>query len=114
MPTPLEIPTVTDGAHFYTIRCRLDGSTYNFTFHWNARQELWYLSIADSENVAIASSIGVVCGLNLLRYLHYDPRTPPGDLVAFDLTDDDAPPGLLELGESGRVKLLYYPIEEIA
>lgn len=114
MPTPLELPTLTDGSHYYSMRLRLDGSDYNITLHWNARQERWYLSIADSENQPIVSSICVVCNVNFLRFVQHDVRSPPGSMIAYDLTDDDAPPGLTELGEGGRVKLLYYPIEDIA
>lgn len=112
MADPVYLATVADGKEFYSFRTRLDGSDYNFTFHWNKRQERWYMTIADAENANIGASICVVCNFDLLRYLHHDTRCPPGEMYAVDLTNLDTPPGLTELGIDQRVRLTYYPLEE--
>jgi hypothetical protein len=91
----------------------LDGRDYLFTFLWNQREARWYFNLLDEENVLIAASVKVICDIALLRFYEFDPRTPPGVLIAMDLTDDNSPPGFDELGIGRRVELTYYPATEL-
>ena len=113
MATPLYLATLADGREYYSFRTRLEGKEYNFTMQWSIRQERWYMTIADAENVNLLASVGVVCDFDLLRYGRHDERCPPGALLALDLTGDNLPPGLKELGVDKRVRLAYFPQEEI-
>lgn len=112
MAEPIFIATLANGREFYSFRTRLEGSEYNFAFQWNIRQERWYMTLADAENVNIVASVCVVCDFDLLRYSHHDERCPPGGLIAIDLTGGNSPPGLKELGVDKRVRLTYFPVDE--
>jgi hypothetical protein len=103
----LAIPT-SEGLAFFSQRVTLDGRNYTLHLKWNQREGRWYLSLADDDNVMLAASIKLVSNWALLRYYKHDPRIPPGELVAVDLTPDGAPPGFDELGIGKRVELTYY------
>lgn len=105
----LLIPT-TPGVPFYTQKTRLDGVDYVLTFRYSQREDRWYLSLADNEEVPILSGLKLVANWPLLYSYHYDTRVPPGELFASDLSGDETPPGLNELGEGLRVQLIYFPL----
>lgn len=100
----LLLPTRTDLSH-YIVQVELDGALFSLTFHWNEREEYWYLSIADAEGVDVATGIKIVINTPLLRRLVSENR-PAGELMALDsATTTGGDPGLNELG--GRVVLAY-------
>jgi hypothetical protein len=103
----LIVPTVQRRA-FYSIRVRLDGRDYTAHFAWNQREERWYLSLHDAEDVPIFSGKKIVGNWPMLRYKKWDERCPEGELMPQDLTGDGSPPGFDELGEKLRVELTYY------
>lgn len=103
----LLVPT-SPGVPFYTQKTRLDGVDYVLGFRYNQREDRWYLSLADSEEIPILSGLKLVTNWPLLQAYHYDPRVPPGELFAMDLSGDDTPPGLNELGEGLRTQLIYF------
>ncbi len=106
------VPT-SPGVAYYTQRSRLDGRDYLLRFAWNQREERWYLSLFDDEESPLVQSIKLVCNWPILRHYRSDPRVPPGELMAMDLTGNNTPPGFEELGEGLRVELLYFPIADI-
>jgi hypothetical protein len=108
MPSLL-VPT-SPGVPFYTQKTRLDGRDYVLTFRYSQREDRWYLSLADSEEIPILSGLKLVANWPLLQAYHYDTRVPRGELSAMDLSGDDTPPGLNELGEGLRVQLIYFPV----
>lgn len=81
----------------------LDGVVYRLAFRWNARSEVWTMTVSDSEGVVIRSEIPLVRDFPLLRRIA-DERRPPGDLILFA---DDAPT-LDRMGE-----LVYFTRAEI-
>jgi len=103
----LTIPTA-QGLAFFNERVTLDGRDYTLQFRWNQREGRWYLSVADAENNLIAASIKIVANWPLLRYYRHDPRIPPGELIAQDISPDGTPPGFDELGIGRRVELTYF------
>ncbi|HYQ47152.1 MAG TPA: hypothetical protein VER11_34515 [Polyangiaceae bacterium] len=103
----LLVPT-TPGVPFYTQKTRLDGVDYVLSFRHSQREDRWYLSIADAEEVPILTGLKLVTNWPLLQAYRFDPRVPPGELMASTLTTDDSPPGLNELGEGLRVQLIYF------
>lgn len=107
----LSIPTAEDRP-FYTQRLRLDDRDYTFSFVWSQREERWYLGIYDEEDVLIKAGIKILANWPMLRWIKFDPRTPPGELMAFDLTIDGSPPGYDELGVGKRVDLTYFAVNE--
>jgi len=108
MPVLVRIFT---GEPLYTQRVRLEGKDYVFKLDWSLREERFYLSIFDLDNVPIKVGIKVVPNWPLLRR-HRTARLPPGELFAFDLanTDSPAPPTLEDFGT--RVQLYYFSSDE--
>lgn len=109
----LLIPT-TPGAPYYQQKTRLDGRDYILHFAYNEREDRWYLSLHDEEDIAILRGLKLVANWPLLRHYRFDTRVPPGELMVIDLTGDGAPPGLNELGESLRCQLNYMEAAELA
>lgn len=110
-PKLLVIPT-TQGTPFYTLRTRLDGREYILHFAWNQREERWYLTIADQEDVSLVAGLKLITNHPLLRFYQANPEVPPGELVVHDLTNDGTPPGLDDLGIGLRCELTYYAVTE--
>lgn len=98
---------------YYRERTRLEGRDYILDFAYNEREERWYLSISDEDEVPIARGIKLIANWSLLFPYRYDERTPPGELTVADLTTDGTPPTLLELGEGKRCELIYWTREEL-
>lgn len=103
----LVIPTPNDQP-YYSQKVRLDGRDYLFHVAYNEREDRRYLSIHDEEDEPLVSGIKIIANWPLLRSYRFEPRLPPGELMAIDLTGDDSPPGLNELGEDRRVELNYF------
>lgn len=97
------IPTPSGDQPFAEQRSTLDGRDYVLTFQWSAREERWFLSVADESNDPIASGLKIVANVPLGRRVR-DARWPPGWIIA--LSENDEAPLLDELG--GRVVLYYY------
>lgn len=84
----------------------LDGVTYQLETRWNARAGLWFLSLADSEGVAVANSLPIAnSGLPVNAAIFRQENTPPGGFWAIALMRPDVDAGANELG--GRVVLTY-------
>lgn len=96
---------------FYTQRTTLEGREFVLEFTYNQREDVTYLSILDTANVLIRGSIKIITNRALLSRYKYDTRLPPGDIYAFSFTTD-APPAFGELGETKRVRLVYFNTEE--
>jgi hypothetical protein len=87
----------------------LDGTRYLLHFTFNQREDAWYVSLHDVNDVPLASGAKIVANWFLfLRKI--DPATmPPGLMFVSDSSGGGTDPGVNELGE--RVKLIY--IEEV-
>jgi hypothetical protein len=103
---PLVIPTSVKP--WTRQRINLDGRTFTIELMWNMTEERWHLSIYDAEEEPIVLGVCVVANWPLLRYSQFDPRMPPGEMLAQDLTGDGSPPGVDDFGLGKRVELTYY------
>jgi hypothetical protein len=103
----LLIPT-SPGVPYYVQKTRLDGRDYILRFSYNERIQRWYVGICDEEGTPLLLGLKLVANWPLLRHYRHDPRLPPGELMAVDLTNDGSPPTLNELGEGKRVELTYF------
>jgi hypothetical protein len=97
------ISTRTD-TEYYSKRVELDGVIYELTFAWNTREEVWMLSVADADGVALASGVKVVVDYQLFQSVS-NADMPAGTMMALDTSGAGLDPGLKELGE--RVLLMY-------
>lgn len=100
----LTIPTTNDP--FYTQITALDGVDYRLRFNYNQREDGWYITIATSEDVDLATGIKLTVGWPLLLGLT-DERLPQGTLMVISNTTDDSPPKLDDLQPNGRCELTY-------
>lgn len=105
--TPLQIPVLEDSA-YQTQRIALDGRLYTLGLAWNQWASFWSISLWDSEDSPIVLGLRVVANWPMLRFYRYDTRTPPGEIIAHDLTGDGSPPGYDDFGIGKRVELTYY------
>lgn len=98
----IPIPT---GANAVAARVPLDDEYFVLTFRWNHRAQRWYMDVADTTGVMVASGLAVCADTPLTAHLAGYDRMPRGILVAVDGTDSGIDPGLEELGQ--RVKIVY-------
>lgn len=117
--TAQAIPVSRDLA-FYRQTTTLDGRDYILTFRYNAREDRWYIDLADQDDVEIVSGLKLVCAHDLLLRI-VDERRPPGRLMVHDgaasdpatsVKIDAEDPGFDELGDT--VVLLYVPEADLA
>jgi hypothetical protein len=88
----------------YSLTIALDGTTYGFDFHWNARMGKWIFDLYDSTLSPILEDLPVYVGqFPLVRF--QDARLPPGILYFFDTTGQDLDPGQDDFGT--RVLMIY-------
>lgn len=80
----IEISLRSDVPHF-DITVELDSIIYTLEFYWNSREQNYYLTIKDSDDVVIVSSIKVVIYYPL-RGRVKDDRLFTGALLAVDST----------------------------
>jgi hypothetical protein len=101
------IPTVTDQP-YYSFRVRLEGRDFGFSVQYSTRQDLYYLSIADSSGTPLVTGLKLVTNWPLLEYYQADPRLPQGELFAMSTTTNTSPAHFGELGAGKRVELTYF------
>lgn len=105
---------------FYSQTTTLEGASYLLYFDYWAREDAWYLSIADANGVDIYNGMKLICsvpwvGANRLLAKCKDPRRPPGDFLVVSGNGDYDPPGLNDLvANSGRCQLLYVTSDVLA
>jgi len=105
IPTNSEVP-------FNSQRTTIEGREFLLNFFYNQSEDVWYLSILDTNEIEILSGLKIVTNWLLLRRRKFDPRLPPGDFIAISSTDEPARFGELGLGK--RVQLNYLDSEGAA
>lgn len=91
----------------------LEGQSYRLSFHYNTRENAWYLSILDKDSVLLLAGIKLVPGYNLLRSFKATPGIPPGQLWIYDVLQDDAS-GSVDFAQLGsRYSLVYITATEL-
>lgn len=106
----LVIPTTSDP--YYVQRTDLEGREYVFSFDWSTREQVWYMSLLDSEETEIVCSVKLVCDWPLLFRLA-STAAPPGQFLVISKTTDDSPPGKDDLAPGGRCELTYVPSDAL-
>ena len=96
MATVYIIPTTNTSA-WYTETVAIQGVRYTFTFRWNDREQLWFMTIGDSANNDIVAGVPLHWGRNLLSQYAGLPL-PRGVFVVRDKTQQGVDPGLTSFG----------------
>ena len=105
-----EIPTSTQLSH-YEQEVELDGVEFKLEFRFVDRDDAWYLTISDTDDVVLRAGIKVVLSWSLLR-LWAGSEAPAGEIVSVNQGAIPAPPTLNQLG--AEVLLEYLDEAEIA
>jgi hypothetical protein len=99
----LECPTRNDLPSFQYV-ITLEGTTYTFTFTFNARMGKWFFDLGDEINSSIVSQVPVIATWPLFdRFV--ERAIPPGTLFAYDSSNTNTDPGRFDLGD--RVRIFY-------
>ena len=98
---------------FYTMQTALDGTQYRLTFRWNHRTSTWSFDLDQNDGTSIIHGLRIMVGVPLLTRYHYQDACPPGEIVCVSDTSDDSPPGLEDLADGGRCRLVYVPLLDL-
>lgn len=83
------ITTHADEYPRWTQKVTMNGTLYKFYFSWNERQEIWQLSISDSDDNLLIGGLRLVPEIDLLaKYRVSVPALPPGMLIVVDKMSD--------------------------
>jgi hypothetical protein len=97
------IPTPRN-SRLYREVVELEGREYVLHLDWSERDESWYLSIYDQDEVPLALGLRLLVGHPLLKG-QTNPKLPPGFMTVVDSTGLDVDPGLTDIGT--RAFLVY-------
>ena len=75
----------------------LEGSVYEFRFHFNERESYWFFDMLDGSGQYIRAGVKVIINWGFLRLLA-DQANPPGDVLFIDTREYPSDPGLEGLG----------------
>jgi hypothetical protein len=78
----------------------LDGSDFQLYFHYNTREDFWYVDILDAGGEPILSGLKCVINWPYMRLCVTQGR-PPGELLLIDPRENSEETGLDGLGVSG-------------
>ncbi len=95
---------------YYEIELVLDDVEFKLTFKFNDRDDSWYMTIRDPDDVLLRAGIRVVNEWALLR-LWAEATRPDGEIVSVNQGDIDTLPGLDQLG--AEVLLNYLDEDEL-
>lgn len=115
----LQLPTPTAEVYRQDVTVTLEGSSYQLTFEWLARDSHWYLSIATIEGTAIATSLRMVLGVDLLSAVSNESAPPGALIIASTVTwSDGAGYGDIDPGADDwadeNARLIYLTAAEVA
>lgn len=99
-----EIPCNPDGAPSFSETVNINGSYYVLKFDWNTRDDVWLLSIFDTDNNVIIGNMKLVVDYELMS-MHKVLGMPNVRLFLFDFSGQSEACGFDDLGN--RCKLVY-------
>lgn len=104
-----EIPNSTQ-VPYYEQEVELDGVEFKLQFQFIDRDDAWYMTVLDTDDVILRAGIKVVLSWSLLR-LWAGSEAPAGEIVSVNQGALSAPPTLNQLG--AEVLLEYLDEAEI-
>lgn len=105
------IPTGTDQPDFEE-DVDLGGRVYRLRFHFNGRDESWYLTVSDADGTEIVAGTRLVIDTSLLAQ-HVSDDVPTGALLVVDPEDTRQDPRRLDLDDDAKA-LVHLTDEELA
>lgn len=104
-----QIPTSTQ-VPYYVQEVELDGVEFKLQFQYVDRDDAWYMTVLDADDVLLRAGIKVVLSWSLLR-LWASVDSPAGEIVSVNQGAISAPPTLNQLG--AEVLLTYLDEAEV-
>lgn len=105
-----KIIKVFPGEPLYRERVRLEDRDYVFRFDWSNREQRFYMSIKDQDDVLLLLGIKIIANSPLIGRHHFNLSLPPGEFLAMDLEQGGEPPTFNDFGT--RVRLFYFESTE--
>ncbi len=115
MPLQVPIPRSTGEAHITWVT-QLEGVDYRFTLLWVERQQGWYLTLGIASPAQdLLVGVRLCLGVDFLAsHQHTTSALPSGVLrLVTQVRSDRRDPDFEDLGDTGRVQLLYWTEEEL-
>lgn len=94
----------------YKFKIDLEGVMYVLDFGFNARSNLWYMSIMDQAETLILGDLPILVNVPLADQ-YVKEGLPPGRFIAVDETGNKQNPGIDNFGSD--VKLFYQESENV-
>ena len=97
----------------WTQKVTMGGSLYKLYFSWNERQEIWQLSISDSDDNLLLGGLCLVPEIDLLsKYRVSVPKLPVGMLIVMDKMSDLSAAEITRDNFGSRFLLGYFDFGE--
>jgi len=104
----LELPTRRD-LPAYQYQIELDGTTYTLFFNYNQRMEKWIMGVGDAQGTRLVAGVPIIVDWPLFNRFQSE-DLPPGDIAAYDSSNQSEDPGRFDLG--GRVRMIYREVDD--
>lgn len=75
------VPSFQNISSKYIFTANLNNEIFRLQFHWNSREEIWYMSILDSNEILILSGVKLVPNYDIIDRYRYLPGMPKGRFV---------------------------------
>ena len=85
----IAIPNFQNESAQYKQRIDLDGELYYIRTQWNAREEAFYMSILDKDEVLLLAGVKLVPDYRLLYQFQGTPGLPPGDFMLSNISSEE-------------------------
>jgi len=110
----ITIPLFTPDQARWTQTIELDGVPYQLSFHYNSREDAWYMSILDFSGNNILNGIKLVSQYKLLSTYRAIVGLPPGEFWIYDTLQDNSS-GAVDWDNFGtRYQLIYSSAADVA
>lgn len=98
---------------FYTFEVDLDDRSFRFQLYWNERASGWFISMFDTEGVAVVSGIRLTAGVCPMGWFVDVSKSIQGRLYVHDTSGQFRDPGRYDLAPDGRCVLIYFEQAEV-
>ncbi len=107
------IPTFQNRSARYAMDIELNGTIFHLRFHWNARENNWYMDIQDQDEINILMGIKLVVNYFLLAQYRAYINLPEGDFIFWDLNQIPEDGGVTFDNFGDRYQLIFFTDDEI-
>lgn len=107
------VPIFSNVSSKFIMTSELNEEVFRLSFYWNTREEYWYMSILDPDNVPLLMDIKLVPNYILLTQYKAYSSLPKGDFILYDLEQNPATGEATFDNLGKRYQLIFLSNEEI-